>query len=33
MRIKAKIENFYGPGVDALQFAMTPETCRWLKKA
>lgn len=23
-------KNFYGPGVDALQFSMTPDTCRWI---
>ncbi len=32
-KFQGKIENFYGLGVDALQFSMTPASCRWLKKA
>ena len=30
-RFEGVARNFYGPGVDALQFAMTPDTCRWIK--
>ncbi len=32
-KFKCPVENFYGEGIDALQFSMTPTSCRWLKKA
>ncbi len=31
-KFKCPVENFYGDGVDALQFSMTPASCRWLKR-
>ena len=30
-RFEGTARNFYGQGEDALQFSMTPQTCRWLK--
>lgn len=29
-RFEGVQKHFYGPGVDALSYYMTPETCRWL---
>ncbi len=31
-KFECKAADFYGPGVDALQFSMTRNTCRWLKR-
>ncbi len=31
-KFECKATDYYGPNVDALQFAMTPPTCRWLKR-
>ena len=30
-RFECAAVDFYGPGVDALQFAMTRSTCRWIR--
>lgn len=30
-KFECKAANFYGPNQPALQFSMTPATCRWLK--
>lgn len=30
-KFECKAADFYGPGVDALQFSMTRNSCRWLK--
>ena len=31
-KFECKATDYYGPGVDALQYAMTRNSCRWLKE-